>query len=335
MRIPIVFAERWRLASQSLLDAGGAMEELDRPKKAARLYRELIEHYPDTKPAAEARERVEAMAGSEMYPMEATLRKTAYCILVLAMLFGVTSVRTAWSQDPAAPAAEATEEPDSPQSFFDILAAGGLVGMVIVLLSIGAVALVIEHIMTIRAKVLMPPGLGDEVRHLLASGNLAAADQRCRQTPSFLSFVLSAGLGEVDGGWSAIEKAMEDATADQSARLFRKIEYLSVIGNIAPMLGLLGTVVGMVFAFREVASTQGAARAADLAEGIYLALVTTVEGLIVAIPALAAFAVFRNRIDQLVAETAYSALHAVTPLKRHRMPHPPRGPAPPPIKGLQ
>ena len=99
----------------------------------------------------------------------------------------------------------------------------------------------------------------------------------------------------------------------------------------------------MVFAFREVANTQGAARAADLAEGIYLALVTTVEGLIVAIPSLAAFAVFRNRVDHLVAEVTYVAQHVFSPLKRGRaagppravaMPKaPPRGPSPPPVGG--
>ena len=142
---------------------------------------------------------------------------------------------------------------------------------------------------------------------------------------------LGAGLAEVDGGWPAVEKAMEDATAEQSARLFRKIEYLSVIGNIAPMLGLLGTVIGMILAFREVADTQGAARAADLAEGIYLALVTTVEGLIVAIPALAAFAVFRNRVDQLVAEATDVAQHAVAPVKRKRADRASKGPEPPPL----
>ncbi|MBN1589386.1 MAG: MotA/TolQ/ExbB proton channel family protein [Pirellulales bacterium] len=214
-------------------------------------------------------------------------------------------------------------------SFWDIFKAGGVVGLVILLLSIVAVALVIEHIMTIRASVLMPAGLGDEVRQLLADGDLAAAEQQCRRRSSFLAFVLAAGLGEVEGGWAAVEKATEDATADQSARLFRKIEYLSVIGNIAPMLGLLGTVIGMIFAFHEVAATQGAARAADLATGIYLALVTTVEGLIVAIPALAAFAIFRNRVDQLVAETAYAAQHAFGPLKRRGPARPMTGFAPP------
>ena len=103
---------------------------------------------------------------------------------------------------------------------------------------------------------------------------------------------------------------------EQSARLFRKIEYLSVIGNIAPMVGLLGTVIGMIMAFQEVASTQGMASAPQLAQGIYQALITTVGGLIVAIPAIGAFAIFRNRIDQFVAEAAFSAQNVFAPLRR-------------------
>jgi len=276
--------------------------------------------------------------------MERMLHRNTIYVALIILGFATLFVPTAWCQDVAGPTApvstterapgNAANEATQSQSFWDILAAGGVVGLVIMLLSIGAVALVIEHAMTIRSTVLMPPGFGEEIRHLLASGNLAAAQERCRQTPSFLGFVLGSGLAEVDGGWPAVEKGMEDAMADQSARLFRKIEYLSVIGNIAPMLGLLGTVIGMVFAFREVANTQGAARAADLAEGIYLALVTTVEGLIVAIPSLAAFAFFRNRVDQLVAETAYVAQHAVGPIKRNRMPRRAQGQSPPQVKGL-
>jgi biopolymer transport protein ExbB len=122
---------------------------------------------------------------------------------------------------------------------------------------------------------------------------------------------------------------MEDAVAEQSARLFRRIEYLSVIANIAPMVGLLGTVVGLVMAFHKVAATQGTAGAGDLAEGIYHALVSTIAGLIVAIPALGVFAIFRNRLDQLMAEAAYLAQHAVAPLKRRRLRSHTAPPAPP------
>jgi biopolymer transport protein ExbB len=145
-----------------------------------------------------------------------------------------------------------------------------------------------------------------------------------------LTFVLINGLSELDFGWPAMEKAMEDSVAEQAARLYRKIEYLSVIGNLAPMCGLLGTVTGMIFAFQQVAISQGAAGAADLAEGIYSALVTTVGGLVVAIPSLAAFAIFRNRIDQLIAEIAFVAQHVFTPVRR-RGPQSVRPSAPPTV----
>ncbi len=232
------------------------------------------------------------------------------------------------------------EAETSPQGFFSIIFSGGLIGVLIVLLlfalSLTAAYLVFEHIMTLRRDEIMPQGLGDRVRESLSAGRVAEADQACRQQPSFLSFVLLNGLAELDGGWAAVEKALEDATAEQSARLFRKIEYLSVIGNIAPMVGLLGTVTGMIIAFQQVASTQGSAGAADLAEGIYQALITTVGGLIVAIPCLGAFAIFRNRVDQLVAEAAYVALHAFAPLKRRRSGKPQSShaaPPPPPAEG--
>ena len=128
--------------------------------------------------------------------------------------------------------------------------------------------------------------------------------------------VLLSGLSELEFGWREVEKAVEDSLIQQSARLMRRIEYLSVIGNIAPMVGLLGTVTGMIFAFQQVATTRGAAGAGDLAEGIYQALVTTVGGLVVAIPSLALYAIFRNRVDSLIAEVAYQAQHALTPVKR-------------------
>lgn len=223
----------------------------------------------------------------------------------------------------------------APEGFLDIVLSGGWVGLLIVLLllalSITAAYLVIEHLLTIRRSELMPAGLGEEVRRLLSAGRTTEADEACRKRPSFLSFVLLNGIAEIDGGWPAVEKALEDATAEQSARLFRKIEYLSVIGNIAPMIGLLGTVTGMIIAFQRVAITQGSAGAGDLAEGIYQALVTTVGGLIVAIPSLGAFAIFRNRVDQYVAEAAYLAQHVFAPLKRHRNAAKPRStPQPPP-----
>ncbi|MEM9827709.1 MAG: MotA/TolQ/ExbB proton channel family protein [Planctomycetota bacterium] len=203
---------------------------------------------------------------------------------------------------------------------FDIVFAGGIFGvaivLVLVMLSVATAYLLFDQILSLRRNEVLPDGLAEAVRQSLATGQLAQADSACRQKPSVLSVVLLNGLGEVEYGYPAVEKSVEDALAQQSARLLRRIDYLGVIGNIAPMIGLLGTVAGMVAAFSQVAATRGSAGTGDLAEGIYQALVTTVGGLLVAIPALAIHAVCRNRVDALIAEVAYQATQALAPVKR-------------------
>lgn len=204
--------------------------------------------------------------------------------------------------------------------FWDIVLSGGPVGVAILIvlsgLSVVAGYLVFDQLLTLRRRELLPEGLSDTVRGKLAQGAAAEAGAVCQQRPSVLAYALLSGLSESESSWGQIEKAVEDAMAEQAARLMRRVEYLAVIGNIAPMVGLLGTVTGMILAFQQVALTQGAAAAGDLAEGIYQALVTTVFGLVVAIPAMAAYAIFRNRIDALMAEVAHQAAKALVPLKR-------------------
>ncbi|MDR3183734.1 MAG: MotA/TolQ/ExbB proton channel family protein [Planctomycetaceae bacterium] len=190
---------------------------------------------------------------------------------------------------------------------FTLIQASGVIGYTIILLSFVAVALIIEYAVQIRRSILSPPALGGELRQLLAQGQLAPALEKCRNDKSVLSQILLAALLQCEFGWAAVEKAGEEEAAKQASKLYRRAEYLSVIGNIAPMLGLLGTVVGMVFAFEQLASAEGYVRAADFAQGIYLALVTTVEGLLVAIPSLTAYSFFNNRIAALMTETLTAA----------------------------
>jgi biopolymer transport protein ExbB len=199
--------------------------------------------------------------------------------------------------------------------FRELMEAAGSIGMVIVGLSVAAVALVVEHLLSIRRGTLMPAGLAETVHELISKRQLKAAEQACREQPSFLAYVLGAGLSEVGAGWHAVEKAMEDAAASQTARLLRKIDYLQVIATLAPMLGLLGTVWGMIEAFMEF-ETKANPQVSELAPGIYKALVTTVQGLVVAIPALGIYAAFRNRIDELVAEAAHMAEHVFSSYKK-------------------
>lgn len=231
---------------------------------------------------------------------------------LLGCLAGGLAPLLAYAQDvPAAPAAPPPLQVDIQQLFKD----GGTIGYIICGLSLAMVALIIEHWFSIRRGAMMPTGLAEEVHRLILQGQFKAAGEICRARPSFLSAMLQAGLGEVDLGYGAVEKAMEDAAMQQSSRLVRKIEYLSVISTVAPMLGLMGTVWGMILAFMEF-ERKANPQVSELAPGVYKALVTTLFGLIVAIPAISAFAYFRNRIDEMVAQTALLAEHVFADFKR-------------------
>ena len=197
----------------------------------------------------------------------------------------------------------------------EMLRAGGAVGYLIVLLSLIMVALVADHVMNIRRSTLMPPGLAEEVHRCLAERKIDEAKKHCQEHPGFLSRLLHAGLDETGVSYTAVEKAMEDAAVEQSARLFRRVEYLSVIGTIVPMLGLMGTVWGMIQAFLEF-EQKANPQVAELAPGIYRALITTLLGLGVAVPSLSAFAIFRNRIDELSAEATLLAEHVFADYRR-------------------
>ena len=199
--------------------------------------------------------------------------------------------------------------------FLMLLRTGGVVGGLIFLLSLTMVYLIIEQLLSIRRNSLMPPDLAKGVHHHLSERKLSDAQQHCQLQPCFLSNVLSAGLSVVDFGYHEVEKSMEDTATEQAARLFRKIEYLHLIGTLAPMLGLLGTVWGMITAFMEFESKANPA-VSELAPGLYRALVTTMMGLTVAVPAFASFAIFRNRIDELVAEASLTAEHVFTDFRR-------------------
>ena len=186
--------------------------------------------------------------------------------------------------------------------------AGGVVGIVLAALSVAMLALILEHLFSLRAGAVNPRKLAQQVHQLMHERQFKIAAKLCRDDGSLLGFVLAAGLSEIGSGYALVEKAMEDACAQYSARLYRKIDSLSVIGTLSPMLGLLGTVWGMMMAFSAFA-TKANVQVTELAPGISTALVTTLMGLAVAIPAYAAFAYFRNRVDEAVSTCSQLADH--------------------------
>jgi biopolymer transport protein ExbB len=145
------------------------------------------------------------------------------------------------------------------------------------------------------------------MRSLLEARQYREAIEYSAADPSMVSGVIHAALAEASNGYPAMERAMEEAIDDQTSKNLRKIEYLNIIGNIAPMIGLFGTVFGMIKTFQAIVVAKGIPEPDKLAEGISIALVTTLWGLAIAIPALTVFATLRNRIEGLAAETALRA----------------------------
>ena len=209
------------------------------------------------------------------------------------------------------------------RTFMDSIKAGGYIGIIIILMSIVALGFVIEHGITIRKQRLMPEAFVDQLEDLINRGDIPAAIQCCEdpRNYSLTSEVVLAGLERYQNsefGYADYKSAVEEAGEEYTAKLYRKTDGLNIIGVIAPMLGLFGTVEGMMEAFNIVASSEGAAKPYQLADSISKALVTTWLGLVVAIPSMMAFSFFRNKIDSLVSECGKRVEHIMLPLSRKR-----------------
>lgn len=189
-------------------------------------------------------------------------------------------------------------------SLFDTIMAGGVIGILIILLSITALALFIEHLISIRRDQLVPPELLGHLESLFEDEEYEEAMTLCEATPNFLTNVVAAGLPKIGQGYEAIESSMAEAGEQEAVKLHQKISYLSLIANISPMLGLFGTVVGMIIAFNTIAMSDAAPSPSELAGGISMALVTTALGLTVAIPTLCFYFFFRNRVIRIVMEVS-------------------------------
>lgn len=201
---------------------------------------------------------------------------------------------------------------------WQIIQFGGWVGYLIIALSIVSLSLVIESFITIRRARLMPKDVVDETRAMLENGRYDDAAKRVESERSFVGYVVHRGLRERDRGYEAMVKAMEDAADEATGEKLRRIEHLNIIANIATMLGLLGTVLGLTSNFNQISQTVGGIEPRMLAGGIFQALITTVMGLIVGIPSLYFYGVFRNRVDALITEATIAAEHMTEVFKDGR-----------------
>ena len=237
------------------------------------------------------------------------MRRMLWIQMVLAggMLLGIASL--ALAQSPAGQTVRI--------SYLDwFVQKGGVIGWLLIAIDVASWALIIEHFISIRRINILPETARAQIDQMVESKQYREVIEYTAAEPSMLSFVVHQSLTEAARGYAAMERAMEDATEERTTKLLRKIELLNVIGNVAPMMGLLGTVYGMIKAFSRIVQAGEMPKPGALAQDIGIALVTTFWGLVVAIPALAVYALMRNKIDALSGEvlvTAQGILSAFRP----------------------
>jgi len=229
-------------------------------------------------------------------------------IVCMAALLCLTIVSATMGAEGETAAADAVDAGAQSQSLLRIiLTSAGWIGGVIGVLSIAAVTVIIDHFFRIRRSTMVPESSVRSVRELIEARQFKECIDQVSGDKTMFADVLTVGLRHGRHGFDAMQEAASERANAWRSRLFRKVEYLNIIGNLCPLLGLLGTVLGMIQAFAKMNETHGAYGPEDLAGGISLALVSTFLGLIVAIVSLGFFGICRNRVDSFTV-TAHAAV---------------------------
>lgn len=215
--------------------------------------------------------------------------------------------------------------PTANQSILQNIWSGGpliiLIWIALLATSITMVTFIVQNFITLRKDKLAPPVLVEALQNSIESGNYQEAWETCDANDNYLANVLKAGLSRLGRGKEAVEDAVAELSLREATLSRTRNSYLSVIGVISPMIGLLGTVVGMMGAFATLGA-NGISDTRGLATSIGEVLMATASGLFIAIPAFIAYYFFRNRsqlvvvnaddkINQLIADIPYEELQGV------------------------
>ena len=203
-------------------------------------------------------------------------------------------------------------------AMMEVIRDGGPVMWPIGLCSLIAVAITIERFWSLRRASIDTREFMDTMRSVLRQNRIQEAIEICDETDGPVARILKAGLLKHNRSKEDIREAIEDAGHLEIPRLERYMTALATCANVAPLLGLLGTVAGMITAFATIQHKQGQVNPADLAEGISNALVTTAAGLVVAIPTMVVYNYFVTRVDNMILEMEISSSELVELLTKHR-----------------
>ncbi len=251
------------------------------------------------------------------------------CLAIVALMLGVfLTTQAVTAQDgqeageaaPAEPVAEApaADQPATadtasapvaqPQTVFEwVYGALTYYFWIFLAISIVFVALLVMNIMNARRENVVPLHLIESFEACLEENKVQEAYDLAKEDESFLGKVLSAGLEKVSQGYEKAIEAMQEVGEEENMKLDHRLSYLALIGTLSPMIGLFGTVDGMIQSFSVIARSGSSPQASELADGISTALLTTLVGLAIAIPAIAAFNILRNRADRLALEVGITS----------------------------
>ena len=206
-------------------------------------------------------------------------------------------------------------EPDAQEktlSIMDLLMTGGIAGQIIIavlfVLLFVAVYIYFERLFAIKAASKMDGNFMNQIRDHVAKGNIQAAKVLCAQNNTPVSHLTEKGISRIGSPLEDINTAIENAGRLEVYKLEKNVSVLATIAGAAPMIGFLGTVIGMVLAFHELATSSGQAEMGSLAEGIYTAMTTTVAGLIVGIIAYMGYNHLVVRTDKVVHQMEATAV---------------------------
>jgi len=228
------------------------------------------------------------------------IAQIAIALLFLAGLVGVAECLAQGAKPIGAGARDAAEV-QGPKNVLDLIVAGGYVMIPLGICSVLALGIAVERFISLTRDKLMPREFLEGLKESFAGGSndFKSAMEYCEETPCPISNIFKAGINRAPHGEEPMEKAIDDAGAREVSKLKRSLKPLAVIARVAPLLGLLGTVYGMISAFQS-ASAMGVGKADRLATGIYEALVTTATGLTLAIPVVVVCEILGHRVDSLV-----------------------------------
>lgn len=202
-------------------------------------------------------------------------------------------------------------------TFFEqfFTAGGPIVWFVLFPISLITVYLIFVNGFFIRRKILLRQDVVSELTGAIEKTGAEGLGKKICDNDDLVSIAISEALTKSHGDWLRMRTAVMESLQEQASKLLRKIEWLNLIGGVSPMVGLFGTVFGMIKLFNAIVRAAGQPQPAQLAEGISVALVTTFWGLFIAIPALAAHGILRNRIEGLVGD-AVAELEDIIPSMR-------------------